>query len=190
MADNGGNIEVSNGTPPTEESTEKPTQESNKSSGNQNAEDFFREMLGGLPLPNTLEKYSSSNTIITLSALSPYEVNNPDLTYRITGSGSAIILQSGGSSGAKKVLTAYETGSKQIEYFIDNIDIATIMMVFGKLLECHYKCLAAARPLALLASYAQYVGVTDLACVANGVGSCRTVSLMVVFFVSLYYIPS
>lgn len=128
MADNSGNIEVSNGTPPTEESTEKPTQESNKSSGNQNAEDFFREMLGGLPLPNTLEKYSSSNTIITLSALSPYEVNNPDLTYRITGSGSAIILQSGGGAGAKKVLTAYETGSKQIEYFIDNIDIATIMM--------------------------------------------------------------
>lgn len=128
MADNGGNIEVSSGTPPAEESTEKPTTENNESSGNQNAEDFFKKMLGGLPLPNVLEKYSSSNTIITLSALSPFEINNPDLTYRITGSGSAIILQSGGGAGAKKVLTAYETGSKQLEYFIDNIDIGTIMM--------------------------------------------------------------
>jgi hypothetical protein len=70
LADNGGNIEVSSGTPPAEEKTEKPTQESNES-GNQSAEDFFKTLLGDLPLPNTLEKFASSNTIITLSALSP-----------------------------------------------------------------------------------------------------------------------
>jgi len=58
-------------------------------------------------------------------------------------------------------------------------------MVFGKLLEYRYKRSATARPLALLALHARYVEVTDLARVANGVGSCRTVSSMVIFFVSL-----
>ena len=127
MADNGGNIEVSSGTPPAEEKTEKPTQESNESSS-QSAEDFFKTLLGDLPLPNTLEKFASSNTIITLSALSPFEVNNPDATYRLTGSGSSIVLQSGGGAGAKKALTAYESANKQLEYFIDNVEIKTIIM--------------------------------------------------------------
>lgn len=132
MADNGGNIEVSTGTPPVEETTEKPTNESSGKDNSQTAEDFFKAMLGDLPLPNTLEKFSSSNTIVTLSALSPFEVNNPDLTYRIAGSGSSIVLQSGGGAGPKKALTAYETAEKQVEYFIDNIEIRTIIMPTGR----------------------------------------------------------
>ena len=59
-------------------------------------------------------------------------------------------------------------------------------MVFGNLLEYRYKRSAAARPLTLLALHARYVEVTDLARVANGVGSCRTVSSMVVIFLCLY----
>ena len=102
MADNGGNIEVSTGQPPAGETTEKPVSEKSEKANDQSAEDFFKSMLGELPLPNTLEKYSSSNTIITLSALSPFEVNNPDLTYRLTGTGSSIILQSGGGAGPRK----------------------------------------------------------------------------------------
>jgi len=128
LADNGENIEVSTGQPPAGKTTEKPVSEKSEKANDQSAEDFFKSMLGDLPLPNTLEKYSSSNTIITLSAISPFEVNNPDLTYRLTGTGSSIILQSGGGAGPRKALTAYETSDNQIEYFIDNVNIQTIIM--------------------------------------------------------------
>ena len=126
MADNGGNIEVSNGTPPAEQDTNSATADAT-SSNTQVASDFFKSMLGTLPYPNVLEKYSSSNTIVTLSALSSFEINNPDQTYRQNGSGAVVVLQSGGGAGAKKALTAYETSDKQLEYFIDNIEIKTIM---------------------------------------------------------------
>lgn len=75
--------------------------------------------------PNYLRNYSSVNCIFTLACLTPDEINNPDETYRVT-SPQVTILRSGG--GAKnKVLTAYETPSRQVEYFIDNVEIESII---------------------------------------------------------------
>lgn len=75
--------------------------------------------------PNELRRYSSFNCIFTLACLTPDEINNPESTYR-SGPPKITILKSGG--GAKgKALTAYETAEKQLEYFIDNVEIESII---------------------------------------------------------------
>lgn len=74
---------------------------------------------------NELRQYASYNTIFTLACLTPEEINNPESTYRITDP-QVTILRSGG--GAKnKALTAYETSDKKVEYFIDNVEIQSII---------------------------------------------------------------
>lgn len=85
---------------------------------------------GGFPVgiqKNPLSKYASYNCIFTFGALSTFEVNFPDFTYRRTGQPSNVILRSGGA-GSKHTQTLYE---KQLgirgEYFIDNVEVDTII---------------------------------------------------------------
>lgn len=80
------------------------------------------------PWPNELKGFASMNTIITLSALSKAEINDPDGTYRTNGiSPESIICRSGGS-GTAKVKTAYEKVlGKTLEFFIDDLNIQSIM---------------------------------------------------------------
>jgi hypothetical protein len=88
--------------------------------------------LGGLAFPvgiqeNPLSKYASYNCIFTFGALSTYEVNFPDFTYRRTGKSNNVVLRSGGA-GSSHTQTLYE---KQLgikgEYFIDNVEVDTII---------------------------------------------------------------
>lgn len=79
-----------------------------------------------LPLHNSLRNYSSFNYKIGLYALTNDELNNPDESYKIKKPRFAI-LQSGGGLGDKKVLTAYETANKKAEYFINALEIETII---------------------------------------------------------------
>ena len=79
-----------------------------------------------LPLHNSLRNYSSFNYRIGLYALTNDELNNPDESYKIKKPQYAI-LQSGGGLGDKKVLTAYETANKKAEYFINALEIETII---------------------------------------------------------------
>ena len=78
-----------------------------------------------LPFNNVLEKYASVNYIWTLSCLTVDEINRPDATYRLTGPKN-IICRSGGS-GSAKVKTATELGKGAVEFFIDDVEIETIV---------------------------------------------------------------
>ena len=79
-----------------------------------------------LKQPNELRKFSSFNYIFTLACLTPSEINNPDLTYRKNPPAVQVIRSGGGVQG--KALTAYETSSKQLEYFIDDVEIESIIV--------------------------------------------------------------
>jgi hypothetical protein len=75
---------------------------------------------------NELRKFSSFNYIFTLACLTPSEINNPELTYRKNPPAVQVIRSGGGVQG--KALTAYETSSKQLEYFIDDVEIESIIV--------------------------------------------------------------
>ncbi len=79
-----------------------------------------------LPLPNNLRNYSSFNYIIGLYALTNEELNNPDESYRVKKPKYAI-LQSGGGLEESKVITAYESKGKKVEYYINGLEIETII---------------------------------------------------------------
>lgn len=79
-----------------------------------------------LPLPNSLKKFASYNYRIGLYALTNDEINNPDGTYRIKRPANAI-LQSGGGLGDSKVLTAYETNGRKIEFFCNSLEIESLI---------------------------------------------------------------
>jgi hypothetical protein len=76
-------------------------------------------------LPNELRTYSSYNCIFTLACLTADELNNPDSTYRVRDPQVTVLRSGGGAQG--KVLTAYETADKKVEYFIDNVEIESII---------------------------------------------------------------
>ena len=85
---------------------------------------------GGFPVgiqENPLSKYASYNCIFTFGALTTFEVNYPDFTYRRTGKPSNVVIRSGGA-GRSHTQTLYE---KQLgirgEYFIDNVEVDTII---------------------------------------------------------------
>lgn len=77
-------------------------------------------------LPNPLRTFSSFNYIFTLACLTPSEINNPDLTYRKNPPKVQVLRSGGGAQG--KALTAFETSSKQLEYFIDDVEIEAIIV--------------------------------------------------------------
>ena len=75
-----------------------------------------------LPLPNMLSEFASYNYIFTLGCLTNDELNRPDATYR-KKEPSVLILRSGGGAGSKKVLSAFETEDRKLEFFIDDVEI-------------------------------------------------------------------
>ncbi len=86
---------------------------------------FTGSFFGAPPWPNTLEKYASVNYVFTLGCLTVDELNRPDSTYRFRGSRN-IICRSGGSA-AVKVRTASERGKGPVEFYIDDVEITSIL---------------------------------------------------------------
>lgn len=74
---------------------------------------------------NQLKAYASFNYVITLACLTVNELNFPDQTYR-RGPPQVTVLRSGGGAPGK-ALTAYESSDAQLEYFIDELEIGTII---------------------------------------------------------------
>lgn len=79
---------------------------------------------GGPPFPNELRDFASYNYVFTLGCLNNFEINFPDLTYRISDP-STVILKSGGGAGSGAA-TVYE-GAGKVEYYIDDVEIDTII---------------------------------------------------------------
>jgi len=79
---------------------------------------------GGPPFPNELRDFASYNYVFTLGCLNNFEINFPDLTYRISDP-STVILKSGGGAGSGAA-TVYE-GAGKVEYYIDDVEIGTII---------------------------------------------------------------
>ena len=85
---------------------------------------------GSLPLPNELESFASYNNIFSFGCLSPEELNFPDDTYRKTGLRNGhMVLKSGGAfDGTQKPRTHAEKHYNiDTQYFIDNVDIETVI---------------------------------------------------------------
>ena len=85
---------------------------------------------GLLPLPNELERFASYNNIFTFGCISPDELNFPDETYRKVGvkSGQHVLRSGGGLTSPKKPRTAAEAHYEiDTQYFIDNVDIETVI---------------------------------------------------------------
>lgn len=74
---------------------------------------------------NQLKQFASYNYIITLACLTVNELNFPDSTYRIRPPQVTVLRSGGGAPG--KALTAYETSDAQLEYFIDELEIDTVI---------------------------------------------------------------
>lgn len=82
--------------------------------------------LGLPPYKNPLSKFASYNYVFSFAALSTTEVNFPDQTYR-KSEPKNVILRSGGA-GNSKVKTIYEqSAGSNVEYFIDDVEIETII---------------------------------------------------------------
>jgi hypothetical protein len=81
--------------------------------------------FGRPPFANPLEKYASVNYVFTLSCLSVDDLNRPDSSYRLHGP-TNIICRSGGS-GQVKVQTATERGKGPIEFYIDDVEIESVI---------------------------------------------------------------
>tara|TARA_R110000851_G_scaffold293410_3_gene447951 strand:+ start:2278 stop:5397 length:3120 start_codon:yes stop_codon:yes gene_type:complete len=81
------------------------------------------------PWANELEGFASMNCLMTLSALTKDEVNDPDGTYRKSGVAENRIICRSGGSGTKKVKTAYEKVlGKTLEFFLDDLEFKSIMV--------------------------------------------------------------
>jgi hypothetical protein len=77
-----------------------------------------------LPFANELDDFVSYNYIFTLSALTDEETSAPNETYRKSDP-KIVILRSGG--GADGVDTPPEAALGKIEYFIDNVEINSLI---------------------------------------------------------------
>ena len=87
------------------------------------------EVSEALPLNNILENYNTTNYIFTLACLTNEEIGQPDRTYRREGFRKTILRSGGGARN--KVETAYENEG-QLEYFINNIEIDSIILPTNK----------------------------------------------------------
>ena len=81
-------------------------------------------LFGGGKIPNPLDQFASYNYEITLAALTPFEINLPDFTYRRREPFITILRSSGGSTSGSRLM--FETGGKT-EYFIDDLEIESII---------------------------------------------------------------
>src|SRR6056300_170627 len=74
---------------------------------------------------NLLKSFASYNYNLTLACLTINELNFPDSTYRV-GNPQVTVLRSGGGAPGKAT-TAYETEEAQLEYFIDDFEMGSII---------------------------------------------------------------
>ena len=77
-----------------------------------------------LPFANELDDFVSYNYIFTLCALTDQEIAAPNETYRKSDP-KIVILRSGG--GAKGVDTPPEAALGAVEFFIDNVEINSLI---------------------------------------------------------------
>jgi len=85
----------------------------------------FGSIFGGAgKQPNPLEQFASFNYVFTLGCLSQFELSFPDLTYRRRDPGIVILRSGGGPTPGSATL--YESSGK-VEYFIDDVEIDTIV---------------------------------------------------------------
>ena len=79
---------------------------------------------------NVLKTFASFNYNITLACLTTNEINFPESTYRV-GPPEVTVLRSGGEGiGSSKALTAFETSDAKLEYFIDEVEMKSITVLF------------------------------------------------------------
>lgn len=76
-------------------------------------------------LQNKLNAYNSFNYIITMACLTNDELNRPDQTLKRRNPEHVLLATGGGRT--PKPLTAFELGGRRIEYFIDNLDLSSII---------------------------------------------------------------
>jgi hypothetical protein len=73
-------------------------------------------------LPNELEKFASANYRFTFGMLSPNEVNDPLNSYRVKTPETVIV-----NSGGGEIRGATPLGGEGLEFFIDNVELASII---------------------------------------------------------------
>ena len=74
---------------------------------------------------NILKAYASYNYIVTLACLTVNEINFPNSTYRARSPQVTVLRSGGGAPG--KATTAFESSNAQLEYFIDEIEMDTVI---------------------------------------------------------------
>ena len=94
----------------------------------------LQESLKNLPVlgktANQLKRYATYNYNITLACLTVNEINFPDSTYRISPPQVTVLRSGGGAPG--KALTAYESSDAQLEYYIDNLAMNSVIAPTSK----------------------------------------------------------
>jgi len=85
----------------------------------------------GGPIENMLSKFASFTYKFTFGPLTVTETNFPDSTYRKNGP-SVIVLESGGTGNDQVKTTLESTHGITTEYFIDDVEIETLMSPNGK----------------------------------------------------------
>jgi hypothetical protein len=77
---------------------------------------------------NVLKRFASFNYNITLACLSTNELNFPESTYRNGGTPEVTVIRSGGQgANTTKALIADETSTAKLEYFIDEVEMQSII---------------------------------------------------------------
>jgi len=82
-------------------------------------------LFGDASRGNDLKDFASYSYIFTLGALTNFEINFPDLTYRRRDPWITV-LKSGGGLGNSKATTIYESQGR-LEYFIDDVNINSLV---------------------------------------------------------------
>jgi hypothetical protein len=111
----------------------------------ESASEAFKDILPKVPMPNMsamaaaasesngpigateniLKSYASYNYIVTFACLTVNEINFPDSTYRARSPQVTVLRSGGGAPG--KAMTAFESSEAQLEYFIDDIEMDTVI---------------------------------------------------------------
>lgn len=81
-----------------------------------------------LPIPNPLSRFSSFNTIMTFSCISPTDHRRPLETYKAGNLGEIVLRSAGAGSRAQETaMTTADNPSGQYDFSIDNLDIQSII---------------------------------------------------------------
>jgi len=74
---------------------------------------------------NLLKSFASYNYNLTFACLTVNELNFPDSTYRVRDPQVTVLRSGGGAPG--KAMTAYESETAQLEYFIDDFTVGSVI---------------------------------------------------------------